>query len=540
MRRGEKICWCMCVLAFLFLALDGALHWDEPAYLYTGGFLSYEQIMSGGFQPSGIENFYFTRPLHILMIHWITNLVGVGVPGLVSIIGLSTLSLFGFLAISGLIVRELLPGLPGLSGVDRRLPWLAVAFGLLIPVVPYLAFKSLPESGALLFASLGLYALIKGARSTGAAKAVGWIAVALVTVALTLWLKGPMLLLIGSGAVAVVLLGGREAKRIKLAGFTVAAAVAGLALAYAWVVMLGIDPSIYTGGVSRVGGEYEPISARILNNGTEVGLFLLVVPLAWLSPRRREAGLFTFWFLLSTVPLALLFPSMEARYQSPNVVPLIGLTALALHGVLPWLKAKWHARRAVVAIGLTGVLAFVVFSHALAIAVMQHEVKMTQVHCTLNQLDERYGEDGYALLTAWTYSDFLYLRFVYPDRPIYTAHDVVQMNKDNLSDELMRSSHVDFFPERMIEYPSQMSRVDGRTPVLFGFHENFAAENLRAIFNRIPGKPLEAELKKMHLADHLATTWLWDNPDYKLEEVAKVGHYRAFEVSSAQATKPSD
>ncbi len=522
MKHGAKICWGVCVLAFLWLALDGAMHWDEPAYLYTGGYLSYQQIMAGNFQPSGIEHFYLTRPLHILMIYWITGLTGVGVPGLIGVIAFCTLSLIGFLIVTALILRELMPGLNRVG--------MAMALGLLIPVVPYLAFKTLPESGALLCAVMAMYALIKGARAVGPGAAVAWLMTASVTIMLTLWFKGPMLLLVGSGVPAVVLFGGRESHRFKLIAYTVIAVVVGLALAYVGVVLLGIDPSIYTGGVSRVGGEYEPLSARILNNGTPPGLFLLALPLALLSPRKRDVGLFMTWFVLAAVPLAVLFPSMEARYQAPNVTALIGLTALALHGIVPRLKTMWDNKPAPVAVGLAGVTLFVVFSHTLAIAVMQHEVKIDHVQRTLNGLDDRYGEDGYALLTAWTYSDFLYLRFVYPDRAIYTAHIVEAMNKDTLLDGLMRSSQEDFFPERIIVTPDQMDRIGGRIPVLFGFHENFAATNLRAIFSRIPGDPLASQLAKMGLNDHLATSWLWDNPDYELNEVVRVGHYRAFEV----------
>ena len=195
---------------------------------------------------------------------------------------------------------------------------------------------------------------------------------------------------------------------------------------------------------------------------------------------------------------------------------------------------------AVVAVGLALVTLFVVGSHKLAIVVMQHEVKMTHVHRTLVALDDHYGEDGYALLTSWTYSDFLYLRFVYPERAIYTAHVVEAINKEELLDDLMRSTHEDFFPERMIETPEHMQRVGGRTPVLFGFHENFAATNLCAIFDRVPGRPLDAQLAKLDLADHLATTWLWENPDYTLDEVVRVGHYRAFEVLQANGPAPAD
>jgi hypothetical protein len=536
MKHGAKLCWGVCVLAFLWLALDGTLHWDEPAYLYTGGYLSFQQIIQGDFQPSGIKHFYLTRPLHILMIHAVTAITGVGVPGLIGVIVFCTTTLVGFLIVTALILRELMPGLNRVGT--------AMALGLLIPVVPYLAFKTLPESAALFCAASAMYALIRAAKTQRPKHALAWLAAASITIMMALWFKGPMLLLLGSGIPAIVLFGGREAHQFKLITFTLIAVGTGWALAYLGVILLGIDPSIYTIGVSRVGGEYEPITARILNNGTPPGLFLIALPLALLSSRRREAALFLTWFLLAAVPLALLFPSMEARYQAPNVTALIGLTALALHGIVPRLQVMWDRRRLTTAAGLTATALFVVFSHTLAIAVMQHEVKIGHVQRTLDELDNRYGEDGYALLSSWTYSDFLYLRYVYPDRPVFTTHRIEAINKDNLLDDLMRSTQEDFFPDRAVQNPEQMQRLDGRVPVLFGFHENFAAANLRSIFSNLPGDPMASQLAKMNLNDHLATSWLWDNPDYELVEVVRVGHYRAFEVRptnapTAPATTPS-
>ncbi len=520
--------WLVCVVVFLWLAVDGAFHWDEPAYLYAGGYLSLQQIFEGDFQPSGIPYFYLTRPMHIVMVYAVTSLTGPGVAGLIGVVAVCTLALTGFLMITRLILRELMPGSAWLNT--------AMAVGLLIPVVPYLMFKTLPESGALLFSSLAMWLLIRASKSPGPGRALVLGVGAALSVGLVLWFKGPMLLLLGSGVLAVVICGvpGGAGEpgvgRVRLVGLTLGAALVGLGLAYAGVVLAGIDPSIYTGGVSRVGAEHEPISARLLNNGVEPGWFLLALPLALFSPRKREVAVLALWFLIATVPLALLFPSMEARYQSPNVPALIGLTALALDGIGPRVAGLWQSRRVVTACGLLIVLGVVAGSHKVAISVMQHEVMAGQIHMVLGELDETYGRGNYAVLTAWPYTDFHYLRYVYPDLPVYTVHTIDTIKGMNLSQDLMHDTQLTYYPERMVLRPEQMGRLEGRVPVLFGFHENFAVANLRSIIGNIPGDPLGSQMQKMKFYDHLKTTWLWDNPAYGLEEVVKVGHYRAFEV----------
>jgi len=517
--------WTTCLVGFLWLALDGAFHWDEPAYLYTGGYLTVKQIFDGDFQPSGIPHFYLTRPLHILMVHAVTSVTGPGMAGLIGVVAVCTAALIGFLIVTRLILGELMPGSSRLNT--------AMAVGLLIPVVPYLAFKTLPENGALLFSSLAMLLLIKAAKTNGSGRALMLGLGAAISFGLVLWFKGPMLLLLGSGVLAVVICGGPSVGRLRLIGLTLAAALVGLGLAYVGVVLAGIDPSIYTGGVSRVGAEHEPISARLLNNGVEPGWFWLALPLALLSPRKREVMVVGAWFLIATVPLALLFPSMEARYQSPNVPALIGLTALALDGIVPWLHRQWQSRRAFAAAGLLLVTVIVLGSHKIAIEVMQHEVKALQIQAVLDELDETYGRGDYAVLTAWPYTDFHYLRFVYPDLPVFTVHSVETIKGLNFSQELMHNSQVKYYEDRIVLGPQQMDRLGGRVPVLMGFHENFAVANLRSIIATIPGDPLGSQMELMDFYDHFKTTWLWDNPAYDLKEVAKVGHYRVFEVRPA-------
>jgi hypothetical protein len=522
MRLRAWLMWFVCVCGFLWLALDGALHWDEPAYLYTGGYLSVREILAGDFQPSGIAHFYLTRPLHVLMIHAVTVLTGPGAVGFAAVVGVCTSALVGFLVVTRLILGELMPGSGRLNT--------AMALGLLIPVVPYLAFKTLPENGALLFSALSMLVLLRAARASGWVRVCGLVLMAGLSIALVLWLKGPMLLLLGSGVLAVVVFGEPGVRRVRLLGLTVVAGLAGFGLAYGGVVGVGIDPSIYTGGISRVGTEYEPISARVLNNGVELGWFILVLPLAFLSSRRREVWVMAGWFLIASLPLALLFPSMEARYQAGNVPALIGLTALALDGVLPWVVRCWQGRRVMTGFGVALVWCVVVLSHGLAISVMQHEVKVWQVDAVLGRLDEAYGRGNYAVLTAWPYTDFHYLRYVYPDLPVYTVHRVESIHGVRLSQELMRSSQERYYPDRIVLDKDQMRRLGGKTPVLFGFHENFAVANLRVMVSYVPGGVLSGAIDRMEFYDHLTTGWLWGDGDYDLVEVAREGHYWAFEV----------
>lgn len=141
---------------FLFLAFDGRLHWDEPAYLYTGAFLPFDAIIQGDFQPSGIEGLYLSRLLHVLLIHAVTRVTGPGPVALISIISIYLALLLASARLSYLVLLELLPDAVRLGR--------AVLLSMFTPIYMYLAFKTLPETPAFFLSALAALALLRSLR----------------------------------------------------------------------------------------------------------------------------------------------------------------------------------------------------------------------------------------------------------------------------------------------------------------------------------------------------------------------------------------
>ena len=56
----------------------------------------------------------------------------------------------------------------------------------------------------------------------------------------------------------------------------------------------------------------------------EGGVFLLAIPLAFLSGHKRQALFFATWFVLATAPLFAVFEYVEARYLATNPIALAG------------------------------------------------------------------------------------------------------------------------------------------------------------------------------------------------------------------------
>jgi hypothetical protein len=490
------------VLLFLFLAFDGRLHWDEAGYLYTGGFLDREAILKGEF----LGGIYLSRLLHITTIAAIVDLVGPGVTALAILIGLyfATLLLVAFLAY--LILRKVLSDARGLG--------LAVICGMFTPIYLYLAFKTMPEIPGLAMSSIATWALL----CAFSGPPLVWLPVVSLALAAAAFLKSEMTLLYLSLAATLFLFGAQSYPRGRLVGYVLVSGLGALAMFAAVLWALGIDLAAYLRIGTALLQRSEPLAAKLLHIALEGGVFFLAVPLAFLSRRRRDAWFCLSWFLFASLPLPLLIAHFESRYLAGNLIPLIGLIYLAADGLAPPVARWWRHSRVATACAAGLALLIIVGSNLIALSVMTHELRIDQLDRLIARLDRAYAGRNYAIMTPYTYTDFHYLRFAYPDRPIYTVQTVFNRSSNNWG----------YYSDRVITDLGQLKSIDAEL-VYLGFHENLAVENLRRIAGMIP-IPIVAKQFEKKFQDHLTLSWMWGNPDLVFEEPLSEGHYLAYPV----------
>lgn len=498
-------------LLFLFLAFDGRLHWDEATYLYTGGFLDHEAILKGEFR-GGI---YLSRLLHIATIAAITNVVGPGTTALAILIGLYFAALLLVARLSYLILRAVLSDARGLG--------LAVICGMFTPIYLYFAFKTMPEIPGLAMSSIATWALLAAFRGSP----LLWLPVVSVALAATALFKSEMTLLYMSLTATLLLLGADRYPRGRLIGYVLVSGLGSLVLFAATLWVLGIDLLAYL----KIGGlllhREEPLVAKLLHIGLEGGVFFVAIPLAFLSSRRRDVWFCLTWFLLATLPLPLLIAHFESRYLGPNLLALIGLIYLAAAGLAPRAIAWWRRSRVVAACAASLLVVLVAGFNLVALSIMTHELRIDQLHRLITRLDQIHPDRNYAILVPWTYTDFHYLRFAYPDRPIYTVQSVFYRPSSNFNHP---SSHWKYYQNRVVSSLAELKSLDTAEFVYLGFHENLAVENLRRIVGMIPLPMLLKGFEQKKFQDHLALSWMWDNPDLVFEEPLREGHYLAYPV----------
>jgi hypothetical protein len=269
----------------------------------------------------------------------------------------------------------------------------------------------------------------------------------------------------------------------------------------------------------------EPFVLALLNLLLAGGVFLLAVPLAFLSRHSRRAFFFATWFMLSTAPLFAVFEYVEARYLATNLIALAGLIWLAADALRPHVIDWWGRCPLIAACSAVAAVLMIAGSNGLGLAIMPHEVRMDQVHEVVERLD-RTERRHYAILVPYAYTDFYYLRFVYPERDVYAVQSVFEGPRDA---RWWRRLQDEYHGRRIIRSVNGLAALDAK-PVYLGFEENFSVANLRTLTSLIPILGLDRHFQQAKFLNHLTLSWIWQNPDVILTERFQVGHYRAFDV----------
>ena len=517
-RRWAYVPLLLAAIVGVWLTADGRLHVDEPSYLYEGRYLTTQQILAGEVQPSGIPGFTHGRILHALIVKAVMATFDSGETGFRALLLIHfSLTIASLVLVAG-ILRDLLP--------DSRTVGPSVALLAMSPIVLFMALKTLGDNESLLAALIATMALYRGAKSGS----IGLAIVAATAISVAALTKNQMIIMPAGfwAAMCLIPIGGIDRRRFAIYGAVCGAA--GLLLTIAILELLGIGLAGYLTSYRHALVSTVPFIAKVVNFGTEFGLLWLLAPFALLTSRRRPLLAFGLWFLFATLPVLVVFSSIEARHLVGNIVAVGGLLALALEAIgqrsVAWSRLGNAGKGLVAAAGVGLLMA----SNALVLAISPHRVDLRQLSEMLSSLDERYGAGRYALFTARGYTDFHIIRLLWP--AVYVNYaDTPEMSVDTKGGP--RDAALDaYMGNRHPETIAQLAALD--CPLLYiGYQRTFAAENMRTILNSASRGLGDRLVGGVELVEHLyppEAQWLWDAPGVRLKPIAQVGHYSAFEI----------
>jgi hypothetical protein len=507
------------VLVWLVLGFDGRLHWDEPHFLYAGAYFPIAQIIAGDFQPSLHPGFTTSRIAHVVLVNGMTGLLGIGGQLVAFVMVLYVALLLVFFGVVYVVLRELT-----VPATEAAVATVIVMFS---PISLYVAWKTLPDVPALMWSSFAVLAAI---RLVGDGRAWVWLPIGVLALAMTALTKHVLVWTFVAFAAAAIVADPIGMARARLLGILVALSVGSVVVFAAVLTIVGFDLTDFLAFLAAASRASEPLAARALHIVIALGLLWIVLPIAACHPDRPLTRFFWLWFAIATLPLLVIAPRVEIRYLAPALLPLAGLVFLSLDLLgrrLPVLALRPRSMLAalMILIGAVGL------SSRSVQALTAHEIEMTSLHALLGRLDDAFGPGAYAVVTPWEYSTFLYLRLVYPDRPVYDAFDPQRIGHPEWS-----SAQERFFAGRILRNVDQLHAID-RQLVYVGFPEPMPVANLRRLAGLLPkriGEPLIRKLDSLSAYKHLSVSWMWDDPDVSLELIDQVGNYHVYQVTLSE------
>lgn len=513
---------------YVLLAHDGRHHWHEWRHVYSAAHFTVGQLAAGEFDPGPppertaeeTAGWYWGQVGHEALLRAVIRLAG---PGLGTVAFLEWL--YGLMVpLAVLLILSTLRRLP--LGTD---PALISAGTLLSPLAVYLGFKLMGEVPALLFAAFAGYLFLAGLQARRGFAAAALQTGAGLSLALCFLFKVFMPLSFFGFALALPVAfpeyGWRRVSERLL--FTSAVAAAAVALAGGAVSVQPADWAL----VYVFFLEYrQPAAASAFGLLSAGSLLYVLVPFSFLARDSRATRFFGAWLGFSAAPSLLLATNfIEARYLAVALVPFAGLSVVGLTEIVrrvrvPGRDAGVRTRSAVAA------LIVLPAATAGALPFLPYEMSSRELVGLVNRI---WGDDPEAaLLVPWNYTDYHFLAFAFPERPVYLVQSPVDDRGVAYRDSLWERRQARNYGPAFIPGPEHLGRVAESTRVYIGHGELPPIANLRKLASSLGITPIVRSLDAMQPRRHITESWMWSSREVRLREAMRVGRYAAYHVET--------
>jgi hypothetical protein len=512
MFRQRTVLTAFAVISFLLASFTPNHYWDEYFYLYSVrhhsplALLTMESGLSGLF-PYG----FFTAKLGFITFLW--ALVGVAgdSPFALAVVRLVFAGLtLGLAAASYQVVRCL-------NGNSQEAFCTALVL-LFLPVSLYLGFKTLSEFPSLLLATIACWQFLTSFRTQSSRSVAGRLFIAAMALALAGLFRFTTGVFFGGLVLALLAVPDvRFPRRLVVAR---AAAVIGMHFIIAgllYTAFVGSPVDRFEALVESVTERQPGVALKIY--AVTITLQLFAIPLA-VALLRRWTPLVKLACVWLTVCIAPVFVSsyMEPRYFYMALLPLAmlvfaGLRILSGHvrfcGTQGWL-----------ALGIVLVVAnYIGFAPLMPYSINEND------YARLIGTTEKQRRGG-TYLTAYV-ADYCFLTLTFPERMF-----VLTMNRT-------RKGRVRVFetPEfqrwvRAGRYSGSLKELSSHPQpwIYVGWTYNPSVLALKARLRWLGIRYIERIETNEKLRNHLAQSWIWDNNDLRLQQIAAVENYQSYQV----------
>jgi hypothetical protein len=511
---------------YLFLGNDDHHHWHEWRYLYSAANYSIEELRQGTFDPGPppersadeVGAWYWGQLLHESILRTAAETLDKGLRTVTAIQWLygawiPLAVLFGFLALRRLRL-----------GVDETQ---VAALTLLSPLAVYLGFKLMAEGPAVFFAAVAIWSFAAGADKHGIPQMLLWTLAAFFT-ALSFLAMVYMPLLVLSFLVAwSICLGERSSVERWLGPLWVGAGSVVFSLVLA-ELFYGLSPADYFNMYGFYRTYVKSIAISLFGVLTAWSALYLLALAAFKSPQKKPRNFFLWWLIASCLPLFVFSGNyLEARFLAVALFPLAGLSVLGLD-VIAQNVTKRLTGRAAGTLSWVCILLFVPLVSAISLPFMPFEMNASELRRVVTRVLAQ--DSAAAILIPWNYTDFHYLRFAFPDAPIFLVQSPVDERNHPVPDDKWVRRYLRIYGTAFLPDLKSLKNVDERNMYYVGHGILPPLRNLKSLATLIGLHAVAYQIDKMNPKNHLAESWMWNNPKFLFREEMRDGNYRLYRV----------
>lgn len=520
--RNYKGFFVLISILFLIISFTPYHHWDESYYLYTLNYhsltelLLHENELSAGLFPKG----FFTSKIGSMLIIWLfTRIIGAGWWSLYFLQFIFALFLIGFFFVSFKFYRELSDSE---DLINSQWALTAAIIVLFLPVTMYLSFKTLTEVPALFFTTFGLWMFIKSIRETVPRKICIQLFLAFAGIVLGTICRFIFLLsFIGFVFSYVVIY--RQSYPFKIIFNRALVICSGLFVLFVLVLLFLGDHFFQSAG---------PLKDIIMNkrgdgDGVKIYVFMMyfqcfiiLLPFAFLFKWNRPFKLSMVWLCISVIPLFIAASNLEPRFLSFGLLPAAIVVNQGLHNLSKFLRIP-EKMFIVISIVL-----IVIFNRLIFTPISLYEIDQRQLKKIVS--DVYKNEPQATLILPWV-TEYCFLRFAYPDKPIRSAittlpgaQDYSFVQTDPFKWWIGRNNHVSTLEELMNESGPWIYIGRSFSPAREKLYEYLSLMRMNSLMQRRVGN------------EPLSLSWIWNDENLKLNLVQRQGPYNAYRIESSQ------
>jgi hypothetical protein len=219
---------------------------------------------------------------------------------------------------------------------------------------------------------------------------------------------------------------------------------------------------------------------------------------------------------------------IEPRYLVSGLIPLAGLGALGGEAFFKTGKS-FKAKKVVAGVALAAVL----IVNYVSVRIMPYELDEPKLVEAVHILQRQ--SPLAAILLPWAYTDFHFLKSMFPESRIYNVHGDLNADGSNPLAIEWQARLRSWYGDSYLDSPERLrALMEERVVYYVGWRTYMPLENIKRWTKAAGLATLSAKLDALPLQDHLTSSWVWRWPHYRLEWIGHSGPYELYQLTRQQ------